>query len=99
VQVNTAGAAGADREQGDPAAATVTAAATMEVCPICHDPLATGDFAMLPCGHTTCLSCMDLLTSRLPASLPLPARKVACPTCRLRVPVPDISYVDSGGEM
>ncbi|GBG28199.1 E3 ubiquitin-protein ligase SHPRH [Hondaea fermentalgiana] len=53
-----------------------------ECCPICHDPFGS-EFAMLLCGHTLCVTCIDKLLRF--------SKK--CPNCRAKFRKEDVRYV------
>ncbi len=76
-----------------PASSPVIAAAPAELCPVCQEELGS-QCVVLPCGHQLCYQCSEALTSRIPPSTPMPHRRVACPTCRVRAHISDIAYVD-----
>ncbi len=76
-----------------------------EICPICHDAM-PAQFAMLPCGHMVCPECMAMLLGHAAGGAAGASaqqqqqqqRRVACPTCRTRHPVDEVSQVDTGGK-
>jgi E3 ubiquitin-protein ligase SHPRH len=56
-------------------------------CPVCRDPLAEADTAVLPCGHVFCQPCVLRLARRSAATMP------ACPICRAPFPLSHVSLV------
>ncbi|GAB4820920.1 hypothetical protein N2152v2_007966 [Parachlorella kessleri] len=104
-------AAGGAAGEGEPAGATTGPSKQQqqpqqqqeEVCPVCLAPLGE-ELSMLPCGHRLCCRCSMVLVERLPAGQPQAssvlsgveaAKRIQCPTCRARVPVAEIAYVDA----
>ncbi|GLI64470.1 hypothetical protein VaNZ11_007743 [Volvox africanus] len=69
-----------------------------EFCPICHDPLeCSADCVILPCGHQMHPGCSEALVAKTVApSTPYHQKRVTCPTCRTRVHIADIAYIDPG---
>eukprot|EP00931_Biecheleriopsis_adriatica_P087850 TRINITY_DN62262_c0_g1_i1.p1 TRINITY_DN62262_c0_g1~~TRINITY_DN62262_c0_g1_i1.p1 ORF type:complete len:567 (-),score=51.05 TRINITY_DN62262_c0_g1_i1:61-1695(-) len=71
-------------------------------CPVCFVPFTDqGDHVpkVFPCGHTTCLTCVQQLSQRNAAS-------VVCPLCRLQAPSGDIrtnfaltQIIEAGGRV
>ena len=78
-----------DDDDGAPPAA--------DPCPICREPL-DREFSMLPCGHSLCYRCQLELVDRIPAAQDESGRRIGCPTCRARVLLSEIAYVDAQAE-
>ncbi|EIE26712.1 hypothetical protein COCSUDRAFT_59229 [Coccomyxa subellipsoidea C-169] len=84
-----------DKQNSEPAAVSSEAAAEVEVCPVCQEPLGQ-ELTMLPCGHQLCVRCHMAILDRIPPYIPMVNRHIHCPTCRARTKVTDIALVDAG---
>ncbi len=67
-------------------------------CPICQNPLGR-EQSMLPCGHILCCECQLQLTAQIPSNQPLESKRFGCPTCRTRVRLVEVAYIDTEKEL
>ena len=72
----------------------VPAMPAMDPCPICQEPLGR-ELCMLPCGHRLCCKCQLALAEQIPSNQPASSKRQQCPTCRSRVLLSEIAYIDT----
>jgi len=61
------------------------------VCPICREKFGPS-VVMLQCGHLFCVECIMFFLERHPQM----AQTLKCPTCRTRVSIDQLSYLNTG---
>lgn len=67
-------------------------------CPICQDTLGR-EQCMLPCGHRLCCRCQLHLAEQIPVYQPEESKRFGCPTCRARVRLIEVAYIDIEKEL
>ncbi|KAG2482055.1 hypothetical protein HYH03_018991 [Edaphochlamys debaryana] len=93
VGVGGAGAAGAGAGGAGAAAAGAGGSGPP---PSSHPP---GSSVILPCGHQMHPACSEALIAKtVPPHAPYSHQRITCPTCRARVHIADIAYIDAGRE-
>ena len=91
----SAAAAGPASPARAPAAAAAGEEVEEDLCPVCQEALGPSELVMLPCGHRLHTSCHMAVLDRLPAGHPAASRRVGCPTCRSRVLLSEVVFVES----
>jgi E3 ubiquitin-protein ligase SHPRH len=67
-------------------------------CPICQEVLGR-EQCMLPCGHRLCCRCQLHLAEQIPVFQPQESKRFGCPTCRARVRLVEVAYIDTEKEL
>lgn len=78
------------REEGEPD----TTLPDQPQCPVCQEILGR-EQCMLPCGHRLCTGCQLHLSETIPTNQPHESKRFGCPTCRARVRLIEVAYIDT----